>query len=83
MENKLSTSLSLSYSRYWLGEYETDKVNSLAGALGFTFRPVPQVSIDAQGQILINRIYKTDVRFLLGFNYWLFKNFSRRDGYPK
>ncbi|HEY3251710.1 MAG TPA: hypothetical protein VGK25_11380 [Ignavibacteria bacterium] len=80
MKDKLSTSLSLSYSRYKLGDYETDKVNSLAGALGFTFRPTPQFSIDAQGQMLVNRIYKTDVRFLVGFNYWLFKNFSRRDG---
>ena len=74
MDDKLSTSLSVSYSRYRLGDYETDKVNSLAGALGFTFRPMPQVSIDAQGQMLINRIYKTDVRVLVGLNYWLFKN---------
>lgn len=83
MKDKLSTSLSLSYSRYQLGEFEYDKVNSLAGALGFTFRPMPQVSIDAQGQILINRIYKTDTRVLVGLSYWLFKNFSRRDGNPK
>jgi len=76
MKDKLSTSLSLSYSRYRLGEIESDKVNSLAGALGFTFRPMPQLSIDAQGQMLINRIYKTDVRVLLGINYWLFKNFK-------
>jgi hypothetical protein len=76
MEDKLSTSLSLSYSRYRLGELETDKVNSLAGSLGFTYRPVPQFSIDAQGQMLINRIYKTDVRVLVGINYWLFKNFK-------
>jgi hypothetical protein len=76
LEDKLSTSLSLSYSRYRLGDYETDKINSLAGALGFTYRPMPQVSIDAQGQILVNRIYKGDVRFLIGFNYWLFKNFK-------
>jgi len=76
MKDKLSTSLSLSYSRYRLGEFETDKVNSLAGALGFTFRPMPQLSIDAQGQMLINRIYKTDVRVLFGINYWLFKNFK-------
>ena len=74
VDDKLSTSLSVSYSRYRLGDYETDKVNSLAGALGFTFRPMPQVSIDAQGQMLINRIYKTDVRVLVGLNYWLFKN---------
>jgi hypothetical protein len=76
MENKLSTSLSVSYSRYQLGEFEYDKVNSLSGALGFTFRPMPRVSIDAQGQILINRIYKTDARVLVGLSYWLFKNWK-------
>lgn len=76
MKEKLSASLSLSYSRYRLGEFETEKVNSLAGSLGFTFRPMPQFSIDAQGQMLINRIYKTDVRVLFGLNYWLFKNFK-------
>ncbi len=76
LQDKLSTSLSVSYSSYYLGDYETDKVNSLAGALGFTFRPMPQISIDAQGQFLMNRIYKSDVRFLVGFNYWLFKNLN-------
>lgn len=76
MQDKLSTSLSVSYSRYRLGDYDSDKENSLAGALGFTYRPMPQISIDAQGQVLINRIYKGDVRFLIGLNYWLFKNFN-------
>jgi hypothetical protein len=71
----LSGSASLSYSRYKLGDYEVDKVNSFSGILGVTYRPVPQFSVDAQGQFLINRIYKTDSRFLIGFSYWLFKRF--------
>lgn len=73
-DNKYSGSASVSYSRYRLGDiYDTDKVNSFSGMLGFTYRPVPEFSVDAQGQLLINRIYSTDTRFLVGINYWLFK----------
>lgn len=71
----LSVTAALSYSRYYLGEYEYDKVNSFSGLVGFTYRPMPQFSVDAQGQFLINRIYKLDSRFLIGINYWLFKKF--------
>ncbi len=72
-----SSSASMSYSRYKLGNiYEgTDRVDSFSGMLGLTYRPVPQFSVDAQGQILVNRIYKSDTRFLIGFNYWMFKKF--------
>lgn len=69
----LSGSASLSYSRYKLGDYEVEKVNSFSGMAGVTYRPLPQLSVDAQAQMIINRIYKTDTRFLIGFNYWLFK----------
>lgn len=75
-DERFSASASLSYSRYRLGNiYDTEKVNSFSGLLGFTFRPVKQFSIDAQGQFIVNRIYQQDVRFLAGFNYWLFKKF--------
>jgi hypothetical protein len=75
-DNKYSGSASVSYSRYRLGDvYDTEKVNSFSGMLGFTYRPVPEFSVDAQGQLLINRIYSTDTRFLLGINYWLFKKY--------
>jgi hypothetical protein len=71
----LSANVAVSFSRYYLGEFETDKVNSFSGLLGFTYRPLPQLSIDAQGQFMFNRIYKSDTRFLIGINYWLFKKF--------
>lgn len=76
-DNLFSTSASLSYARYKLGNVYngTDRVNSFSGMLGFTYRPMPQFSIDTQGQFLINRIYQSDVRFLVGFNYWMFKKF--------
>ena len=72
-KDKVSASASLSYSYYKLGDYEVDKVNALSGQLGVTFRPMPQFSVDLQGQFLINRIYKSDARGLVGFSYWLFR----------
>jgi len=72
-KDKLSGSLSVNYSNYKLGDYDVDKVNAFSGQLGFTYRPMPQFSVDVQGQFLINRIYKSDARALVGFSYWLFK----------
>jgi hypothetical protein len=72
---KLSATLSLGYSSYRLGEFSGERVNAFSGMLGLTCRPTPQLSIDAQGQFINNRIYKTDARFLIGVNYWLFKKF--------
>jgi hypothetical protein len=75
-DNLFSASASVGYSRYRLGDiYDTEKVNSFSGMLGLTYRPIPQFSIDAQGQLLVNRIYSSDTRFLVGFSYWLFKKF--------
>ncbi|CAF3693620.1 unnamed protein product [Rotaria sp. Silwood1] len=46
-DNLFSTSASVSYSRYRLGNvYDTEKINSLSGMLGFTYRPTPQFSVD-------------------------------------
>ena len=73
----LSLTSSLNYSRYNLGNANADKVNVFGGTLGFTYRPISRFSIDAQGQLMTNEIYKTDTRFLVGFNYWLFSNFNK------
>lgn len=75
VKSKLVLSSNLNYSRYQLGTYSTDKLNAFAGSLGFTYRPLPKVSLDAQGQFITNEIYKYDTRFLVGFNYWLFSKF--------
>ncbi|MCX6159667.1 MAG: hypothetical protein NTY74_16925 [Ignavibacteriae bacterium] len=72
----LALTSSLNYSRYNLGNSNSDKVNVFGGTLGLTYRPVSRFSIDAQGQLMTNEIYKTDTRFLIGFNYWLFSNFN-------
>lgn len=71
----LTVTASAGYSSYYLGEFESDRVNTFNGLVGFTYRPTPQFSVDAQGQFMINRIYKLDSRFLIGINYWLFKKF--------
>jgi hypothetical protein len=70
VKSMLTLTSSLNYSRYNLGNYSKDKVNVFGGTLGLT-------SNDAQGQLMTNEIYKTDTRFLIGFNYWLFSNFNK------
>ena len=76
LKNKLSLNLSLDYSRYQISEFASDKSNAYSGMLGLTYRPDPRISVDAQGQIISNQEYKTDTRFLIGFNYWMFSKFK-------
>jgi hypothetical protein len=71
----LSGNINLDYSRYRLGDFDNERVDSFSGMLGITYRPLPQFSVDAQGQFINNRIYKFDTRFLFGINYWLFNKF--------
>lgn len=71
IKSKLSLSANLNYSRYQLSKYG-EKTDAFGGSLGFTYRPDPHFSIDAQGQMLINDIYKFDTRFMIGFSYWRF-----------
>lgn len=75
VKERLSMNAGFGFSSYRVSEYATDKTDVLSGLLGLTFRPNPQFSIDVQGQINTNRIYKYDTRVLVGINYWLFKKF--------
>jgi len=77
VQDKLVLTSSLSYSSYNIGDYNTEKSDVFSGVLGFTYRPINHISVDAQGQFLTNDIYKFDTRFLVGFNYWFFKNFKK------
>jgi hypothetical protein len=72
VKSKLSVNLNLDYSSYSISEFTSDKSNAYSGMLGLTYRPDARVSVDAQGQFISNTEYKTDVRFLIGFNYWMF-----------
>lgn len=75
IKSRLSVNGSINYSRYVLGEYATEKQTVFGGTLGLTYRPLPSISIDAQGQIVTNPDYDYDSRFLIGFSYWLFSRF--------
>ena len=75
VRSKLSGNLTLNYSNYSLGNYSSARQDQFSGMLGLTYRPSPQFSIDAQGQLLTNMIYKTDTRFMLGATYRLFSKF--------
>lgn len=73
IDDRFSVSASANYSRYRLGNiYDTDKLNAFSCMLGMTYRPIPQLSFDLQGQLLSNEIYSTDTRLLVGFSYWAF-----------
>ncbi len=72
LKSKLALTSGLNYSKYRIKNYSDEKEDSFSGLLGFTYRPINRVSIDVQGQLISNRIYKTDTRFLVGINYWLF-----------
>lgn len=76
IKSKFSFNANVDLSWYKLTRYAEEKISSKSGILGFTYRPHPRVSIDAQGQVLLNDVYKYDTRFLLGINYWLFTNFK-------
>jgi hypothetical protein len=76
VKSKLSLNLSMDFSRYKISDYATDKSNAYSGLLGLTYRPEPRISVDVQGQFLSNEEYKTDTRFLVGFNYWMFSKFK-------
>lgn len=75
VRSKLSGNLTLNYSNYSLGNYSSTRQDQFSGMLGLTYRPSPQFSIDAQGQLMTNMIYKTDTRFMLGATYRLFSKF--------
>ena len=75
IKSKLILTSGLNYSSYKLTKYTDDRNNAFCGSLGFTYRPEPRISIDAQGQFITNSISKFDTRFLVGFNYWMFNKF--------
>jgi hypothetical protein len=75
LKSKFAVTTGLNYSNYSIKNYSEDKVSAFSGILGLVYRPVNHFTVDLQGQIITNKIYKTDTRILLGFNYWLFKKF--------
>ncbi|MBV6478843.1 MAG: hypothetical protein HGGPFJEG_01600 [Ignavibacteria bacterium] len=71
----LSGNVSVNYYNYGMGKYYKERFDAFSGMLGVTLRPFPNLSFDAQGQIVTNKISKYDMRMLFGINYWLFEKF--------
>lgn len=70
LENKLTPTLLVGYAHYKLSEY-SQLENALSVALGAVCRPMRNLSVDAQAQWIQNKIYNTDMRFFVRFNYIL------------
>ncbi len=71
MDRKLTPTITLSYAQYKLSAEEADLTGALAAGLGAVYRPSPSLSIDSQIQVMSNKIYASDVRWLLRVNYLL------------
>jgi len=71
-DGKLMPSLQLSWATYKLDSEQSERESLYSGAAGVLVRPVKTVTIDGQLQLLRNRYYSNDVRFLLRLQYWFF-----------
>ena len=74
-ENMITPSIGFSYSSYKLNS-SASRQSAYAGALGATLRPLDWLSLDLQGQILRNEIFKSDFRFFGKLNIWFSERFS-------
>ncbi len=67
--------LGVSYSSYRLSA-DAPRDNALAILLGAILRPVNAFSMDVQGQLMTNRIYKNDLRLQVRLMYWFAERLS-------
>ncbi len=65
-------SLQLSWAAYKLDAGETERISLFSGAAGLLVRPHKTLTFDGQLQLLHNRYYSNDVRFLFRMQYWFF-----------
>jgi len=63
----------LSYASYKLSD-AVEKEKDLILSLGANYKLNKSFSFDIQGQYLRNKFYKSDFRFFIKLNYWLFTN---------
>jgi hypothetical protein len=71
LDNQLTPTLMLSYAHYKLSEYSNSLDDALSLSLGAVYRPIRVLSIDAQAQMIQNRIYNNDMRVFIRFSYLL------------
>lgn len=65
-------SLQLSWASYKLDGDQTERESLYSGAAGLLVRPWKKLTFDSQLQLLNNRYYSHDVRFLFRMQYWFF-----------
>lgn len=68
MDNTLTPTLLVSYARYKLNELAPLE-GALSTGLGAVYRPMPELSLDAQFQWIQNKIYKSDTRLFVRVSY--------------
>lgn len=69
-------SLQLSWASYKLDAAQTERETLYSGAAGLLVRPWKKLTLDSQLQLLNNRYYSHDVRFLFRMQYWFFNKFG-------
>lgn len=71
-DNKIMPNLMLSWASYKLDADADESESLLSSAFGLLVRPHQMVTIDGQLQVLNNRYYSNDVRFLMRLQYVFF-----------
>ncbi len=69
MNNRLVPQAGISFASYQLSA-EDQRQDALSLVLGAMVRPVQSLSVDLQGQMLTNRLYKNDLRLQAKLTYW-------------
>lgn len=70
---KLNVMLGSNFASYRFSEFSTEKDQAIAGVLGLDYSPTKNLSLQAEGQVLNNKIFSHDVRFFFRGSYALFQ----------
>jgi len=71
--DKLNITLGSNFASYKLSEFSKDKDQAIAGVLGLDYSPTKNLRLQAEGQVLNNKIFSRDVRFFFRGSYALFQ----------
>ncbi|MGH7495278.1 MAG: hypothetical protein ACREOO_23155 [bacterium] len=74
--NQFMPSVQLSWATYKLDGDAPERESLFSGAAGLLVRPMKKLTLDGQFQLLHNRYYKNDVRFMFRLQYWFFTKLS-------
>ncbi len=70
---KLNVTLGSNFASYKLSEFANEKDRAVAGVLGMNYCPTKSLTLQAEGQILNNKIFSRDIRFYFRGTYALFQ----------